>query len=419
MRTSSTFSILFWIYAKRIKNNQAPLYARITVDGKKLNLSLKRRIDVQLWNPQKQRLKGTGDKAKRLNQHLDEVHSSLFQCHRDLRVANKRITPQTIKSKYLGNDEKRIYTLKDIISYHNSHMFEKLHWNTSRLYLTSQKYLLLFLKKKYKRNDMELSELDYKFILGFESFLRGHKPRHYQQQIGNNAVMKHIQRLRRMITLAYQVEWIDNDPFRKFKQKLIPTHRGYLTAQELERIESLTLNSMRLGTVRGLFVFSCYTGISYIDLMQLTTASLVMGNDRSYWIATKRQKTRNPVKIPLLAKALVLIERYKVDTRSVINETLFPKISNQKVNAYLKEVAKLADIQKTLTFHMARHTFATTITLTNGVPIETISKMLGHSKLSTTQIYAKVIEQKVSDDMQLLRQKLEKNLEMGKPQLVG
>ncbi|WP_373516881.1 phage integrase SAM-like domain and Arm DNA-binding domain-containing protein, partial [Pricia sp.] len=232
MRTSSTFSILFWIYAKRIKNNQAPLYARITVDGKKLNLSLKHRIEVQLWNPKKQRLKGTGDKAKRLNQHLDEVHSSLFQCYRDLRVANKSITPQTIKSKYLGNDEERVYTLKDIILYHNSHMFEKLHWNTSRLYLTSQKYLLLFLKKKYKRNDIELSELDYKFILGFESFLRGHKPRHYQQQIGNSAVMKHIQRLRRMITLAYQVEWIDNDPFRKFKQKLIPTHRGHLTAQE-------------------------------------------------------------------------------------------------------------------------------------------------------------------------------------------
>lgn len=406
MRTISTFSILFWIYTKRAKNNLAPLYARITVDGKSLNMSLKRRIEVRLWNSQKQKLRGTGSKAKSLNQHLDEIHSALFQFYRELRAENKNITPQIIKSKYLGEDAEKRYTLKDIISYHNDNMFEKLHGNTSRLYLTSQKYLLLYLKMKYKRNDMQLSELDYKFILGFESFLRKHKPRH-GGQIGNNAVMKHLQRLRRMVTLAYQIEWIDNDPFRKFKQKLVPTHRGYLTAGELERIEILTLESRRLKTVRDLFVFSCYTGISYIDLMQLTEKSLVIGIDGNHWIITKRQKTRNPVKIPLLNKAFTLIENYRFDRQSMLNGTLFPMISNQKLNAYLKEVAQLARIQKNLTFHMARHTFATTVTLTNGVPIETISKMLGHSKLSTTQIYAKVIEQKVSDDMQLLRKIIE------------
>ena len=223
--------------------------------------------------------------------------------------------------------------------------------------------------------------------------------------------MKHIQRLRRMVTLAYQLEWIDNDPFRKFKQKLQPTHRGFLAAGELERIEELNIDSLRLKTVRDLSVFSCYTGISYIDLMLLTNESLALGMDKTYWIVTKRQKTKNPVKIPLLVKALDLIEFYRNDKRSVINNTLFPRISNQKMNAYLKEIAPLAVIHKNLTFHMARHTFATTITLTNGVPIETISKMLGHTKLSTTQIYAKVIERKVSDDMKILRQKLEETFE--------
>jgi len=143
----------------------------------------------------------------------------------------------------------------------------------------------------------------------------------------------------------------------------------------------------------------------------LTKESLVLGIDKTYWIVTKRQKTRNSVKIPLLLKALDLIERYKNDKRSVSNNTLFPRVSNQKMNAYLKEIAALAVIHKNLTFHMARHTFATTITLTNGVPIETISKMLGHTKLSTTQIYAKVIERKVSDDMKILRQKLEETFE--------
>ncbi len=409
MRTTSTFSILFWLYAKRIKNSHAPLYARITIDGKKLNISLKRRIDMQLWSTEKQRVKGSGAKAKAINQYLNEVHAKLFQCYQELRVDDKRITPQTIKAKFLGDDRPKEFTMTDIIAYHNDKMFHKLHSNTSRLYLTSQKYILLYLKKEYKLIDLELSLLDYKFILGFENFLRGHKPSHYQKQIGNNAVMKHIQRLRRMITLAYDIEWIGQDPFRKFKPTLIPTHRGHLTGKELELLEEVILNSLRLRTVNSLFVFSCYTGISYIDMMLLTERSLIIGPDERWWIATKRQKTRNPVKIPLLSKALEIIKNFKEDKRCLVNGTLFPTISNQKVNAYLKEIAIAAGIQKNLTFHMARHTFATTVTMTNGVPIETISKMLGHRKLTTTQIYAKVIEQKVCDDMQILREKLEIN----------
>lgn len=406
MRTLSTFSILFWVYTKRSKNNQAPIYARITVNKKKLNISLKRRVETRLWNNQKQRINGTGEKARNINHYLDEVYAKLFQCYQELRSENKSITPQTIKLRYTGDDKIEKYTLRDIIEYHNTSMFEKLHGNTSRLYLTSQKYILLFVKKKYKADDLELSSLDYKFILNFENFLRNHSPRHYKQQIGNNAVMKHIQRLRRMVSLAYQLEWIDRDPFVKFKQKLTPTHRGFLTTEELKHIEELQIKSARLKLVKDLFAFSCYTGISYIDVMLLTNESLVLGLDKTNWIMTQRQKTRNAVKIPLLLKASEIIERYRYDKRSLINGTLFPRISNQKINAYLKEVAKLAKVRKNLTFHMARHTFATTVTLTNGVPIETISKMLGHRKLTTTQIYAKVLEKKVSDDMQLLKEKL-------------
>ncbi|WP_350284432.1 site-specific integrase [uncultured Croceitalea sp.] len=406
MRTLSTFSILFWVYTKRSKNNQAPIYARITVNKKKLNISLKRRVETRLWNNQKQRINGTSEKARNINQYLDEVYAKLFQCYQELRSENKSITPQTIKLRYTGDDKIERYTLREIIEYHNTSMFQKLHGNTSRLYLTSQKYILLFVKKKYKVDDLELSSLDYKFILSFESFLRNYSPRHYKKRISNNAVMKHIQRLRRMVSLAHQLEWIDRDPFVKFKQKLTPTHRGFLTPEELKHIEELQIKSTRLKLVKDLFVFSCYTGISYIDVMQLTNESLVLGLDKTNWIMTQRQKTRNAVKIPLLSKASEIIERYKHDKRSLINGTLFPRISNQKINAYLKEVAKLAKVRKNLTFHMARHTFATTVTLTNGVPIETISKMLGHRKLTTTQIYAKVLEKKVCHDMQLLREKL-------------
>ena len=410
MRTSSTFSILFWVYSKRAKNNQAPLYARITVDKRNLNLSLKRKVDLKLWNPLKQRIRGTGEKARNFNQFLDEVYTNLFHCYQELRSTNKSITPQTIKSKYLSEDKVVEKSIRDIINYHNEIMFPKLHWNTSRLYLTSQNYILLFIKKKYKVHDFKLENLDYQFILDFENFLRKHKPRHYQKRIGNNAAMKHIQRLRRMVTLAYKLEWISQDPFRKFKQKLTPTNRTFLNSQELQLLEKLEIKSKRLNMVIDLFIFSCYTGISYIDLMLLTKESIVLGIDNNYWIVTERQKTRNAVKVPLLNKALLIIDKYRESKRSLINGTLFPKISNQKVNEYLKEIAALSGIQKNLTFHMARHTFATTVTFTNGVPIETISKMLGHRKLTTTQIYAKVIEKKVSEDMLTLRHKLEEKI---------
>ena len=176
---------------------------------------------------------------------------------------------------------------------------------------------------------------------------------------------------------------------------------------ELSRLENLQLDSVRLSTVRDLFVFSCYTGISYVDLMALRPENLRDGIDDNLWIVLQRQKNGNPVKIPLLQKPIDLIEKYASDIRCLINDSMFPRISNQKMNAYLKEVAALARIDKNLTFHMARHTFATTITMSNGVPIETISKMLGHHKLSTTQIYAKVVERKVSDDKQNLRRILE------------
>jgi site-specific recombinase XerD len=180
-----------------------------------------------------------------------------------------------------------------------------------------------------------------------------------------------------------------------------------LTDKELERIEKKTFDFERLQYVKDLFIFSCYTGLAYTDAMNLTPANLVRGIDGDYWLTTQRQKTRIAVKIPLLPKAKNLVEKYKNNPKSLNEGTLFPNISNQRLNGYLKEMADICRINKNLTFHLARHTFATTVTLSNGVPIESVSKMLGHTKITTTQVYAKVIESKLSDDMKLLKQKLD------------
>lgn len=283
-------------------------------------------------------------------------------------------------------------------------MSESLSYGTLKNYFTTQKYIKLFLTKK-KIQDIYLTQLTFRFLVDFEKFLRSYVPDDHQKQMENNTVMKHIQRLRKMVTLACKMEWIDKDPFIKFKPTYIKNEREFLSEDELQTIIEKEFEIERLEFVKDLFVFSCYTGLSYIDVMNLNEDNITFGIDGGKWIITNRQKTHNKVKIPLLPIAEELIQKYKGHIKTKKTKTLFPNISNQKLNSYLKEIADLCKIKKNLTFHIARHTFATTITLSNGVPIETVSKLLGHTKIATTQIYAKVIERKVSEDMQVLRSK--------------
>src|SRR5690606_32865826 len=278
----------------------------------------------------------------------------------------------------------------------------KLKWGTQKNYFTTQVYIANFILTKFKVTDMYLKQLDYNFILKFETYLRSHTPTDHQKPMGNNTVMKHIERFRKMVTLAYKLEWIERDPFINFQSKFEKVERGFLTDAELSDIEEKDYTMERLQLVKDLFVFACYTGLSYIDVINLTEDDINYGIDGELWLIMKREKTNNALRIPILPKALTLINKYKENPKAMFNGTVFPKMSNQKLNSYLKEIADLCKIRKNLTFHLARHTFATTVTLSNGVPIETVSKLLGHSRISTTQIYAKVIERKVSDDMSTL-----------------
>ena len=407
MRSSTTFSVLFWIYSQRAdKNNLSNIYVRITVNGKKVNLSINQKADISSWDSKRQRIKGNSNKARTINLFLDDVKSQIVLCYRDLAHENKVVTAKLVKARFLGED-KRVRSLKDIFNYHNEKMGVKLAPKTLCHYETSQKYILEYISSEYKSDDIFLQDLDYQFVLGLESFLRSYRPLHYQGKIGNNAIMKHIQRLRRMVTLAYHMEWIERDPFVKFKPKLEKREREFLSKSELQRIDELIISIERLSIVRDLFIFSCYTGISYGDIMTLNRNNVIRGEDGDLWLMANRNKTGTPFKVPILPKTKELILKYENHQRTKFTNKLLPCISNQKLNSYLKEIADLCKIKKNLTFHMARHTFATTVTLTNGVPIETVSKLLGHTKLATTQIYAKVVEKKVSEDMAQLRKKLE------------
>lgn len=228
--------------------------------------------------------------------------------------------------------------------------------------------------------------------------------------MGHNTAMKHLQRLRKMLTMAYHHEWIDKDPFIRFKSSYVKNRREFLAQYELEQLEDFSSSLERLDIVKDMFLFACYTGLSYIDVAKLNIDNIETDLDGQQWIKTKRQKTSIELRIPLLNKARRILLKYQDHPRVSGRNRLLPTISNQKTNSYLKEISDFCGIKKNLTFHVARHTFATTVTLTNGVPIETVSKLLGHTKLATTQIYARVIDQKVKQDMERLELKIDKGL---------
>ncbi|KAA8485601.1 site-specific recombinase XerD [Arcticibacter tournemirensis] len=407
MKTAnSTFGVIFYLRKYKATNDgKTPIYARITVNGSRIDLSVKRTIDPDNWNANKGMARGSREEVVKLNKYLEQYRSGIVESYQELLLQKKLITAELVKEKFTGEDQAE-FTLCKLMEYHNAEQSQVLEQGTMKNYYTTQKYIKEFIAERFKTSDKYLSELSYKFITDFEYFLRNRKPEKGQKPLNNNGLMKHIERFCKMVNLAVRLEWLDRNPFHAYQLKFDKVEREYLTKDELARIEKKKFNIVRLQVVKDLFIFSCYTGLAYIDVFNLTPANLIEKSENNIWIATNRQKTNEPVRVPILPKALDIIEKYKGHPQALAEGKVLPTLSNQKLNSYLKEIADMCNITKPLTFHIARHTFATTVTLTNGVPIETVSKLLGHSKLTTTQIYAKVVESKINDDMALLKTKL-------------
>lgn len=398
MKSKHTFTVIFFTRKSRSVPNQLSIYVRITVDGQRSEISLKRSIPSKEWDSSRNRGRGGSQRIRALNAYLDSVYSGLLDCHKELLEGNRVVSSDAIKSRYLGEDDNS-KTLRELIKYHNENMSIVLKKGTMKNYYTTEKYLHRFLSKKRKVNDVRLKQLNYAFVTDFEHFLRNYRDSKKRLLLGNNGVMKHLERFKKMLNLAVKLEWMDKNPFNQFQLKYNKYDRQFLDEEELEQLESAEMGNERLERIRDCFVFSCYTGLSYVDVKELNSDNIVKGIDGNHWISTKREKTDKPVKVPLLPKAREILEKYMQCPEMENKEGLLPISSNQKTNAYLKEIADSCDIDKNLTFHVARHTFATTVMLSNGVPIETVSKLLGHSKLSTTQIYARVVESKISEDI--------------------
>lgn len=406
MKTVHTFSVVFWLKKRSTKKDGTiPIYARITVDGIRADVSTKHSVLQSYWSYDTGRVKTKVNGAKSINDDLMEVYQDITQSKKELLEEGRILTAQSVKLRYLGQDVP-LRTLKDLLQYHKDNEVQKLEAGTAKNYGATEKYLLLFIKKKYKSSNVHLGHINYSFVLNFENYLRNCKPLKASQPLTNNGIMKHMERLKKMTTIAFKLDCIKKDPFAFFRANFNRYDRPYLKIEELKLMESLSLKDIGLGYVRDVFVFACYTGLSYIDAKQLKPEHVVLGMDGDDWIFTRREKSETFVKIPLLEKAKAILNKYADKLYGKNEDLLLPVYSNQKCNKYLKVLASKCGIDKNLSFHCARHTFATSVTLANGVPIETVSKLLGHKKLSTTQIYARVLEKKISEDISDLKTKL-------------
>lgn len=399
--------ITLHFYAKSTKANSKgllPIYVRITVEGKRLEYSTKKFIDSAKWSAELGRMKGNSEEARSLNSLLDFTRNQINEIHFELLKEAKDITINEFKNKLLGVKERQ-RLLIPIFEEHNRKMKELIGLEyapgTHERYVTSLKHTKEFLEWKYNTQDIAIEKIDHAFITEYEFYLRS------ERKCANNTAVKYIKNFHKIINQCLANGWLDKDPFANYKSKVKEVIREFLDEKEISDIINKNLHIERLEVVRDIFIFSCYTGLAYIDVKQLTPDHIAMGIDGEKWIFKNRQKTDTTSKIPLLPVALDIIKKYENHPLCVNQNRLLPIMSNQRMNSYLKEIATLCNINKDLTFHIARHTFATTITLTNGVPLETVSKMLGHTSIKTTQHYAKIIDKKISHDMMMLRTKLD------------
>jgi site-specific recombinase XerD len=398
-----TLAILFYLRKDKARSiTEVPIYMRITVNQKRSEMALQRYIDPKKWNYEGGSAKGIKREIRELNEYLDLQRSKVYQAHRELVEENRQVTALALRNRIQGKGNGR-KSLVEAFVYHNKMMEQKIPSEYSPTTLvrfsTTLKHVQEYLKANFKTDDIFLNQLDHKFVTEFDHYLRTVKG------CNHNTSIKYIKNLKKVVIMAVKNDWLRKDPFDKFSVKLKPVKRDFLSAEELQRIEELKIDIPRIEQVRDVFVFSCYTGYAYIDASSLTRENIRIGIDGELWIYKDRDKTSTKSNVPLLPKAIEIIENYKDHPATVASGLLLPIISNQKTNSYLKEIAILARIEKNLTFHVARHTFATTVLLTNNIPIESVSEMLGHNQIRTTQIYAKVIDKKVSDDMKKLRQK--------------
>ena len=396
------FTILFFIKkSKLLKNGEAPICMRITVNGQRAEIQVKRSVEVSRWNSQKECTTGKDRKAMELNHYLNTVRMKVLQIHRELEQDGKSVTADILKRRYYGEGDSPKMLL-EVFREHNRKYRELMGRDyvagTVLRYERTARYLEELLQKEYRTNDIPLKEINHEFIVRFEHYVKTEK------SCAQNAAVKYLKNFKKIIKTALVNKWITDDPFLEIHFKQTKTNRAFLTEEELDILLKKEFTIPRLQTVRDIFVFCALTGLAFTDVQHLRCEHIIKDGNGEYWIRKAREKTDNMCDIPLLDIPRMILEKYKEHPECLKKGLVLPVPSNQRMNSYLKEIADACGITKPLSTHVARHTFAT-VALANRVSIESVSKMLGHTDIRTTRIYARILDKTVSEEMKGMRSK--------------
>lgn len=393
-------SILFLLRRNSINaRGVCPIECRITLDKKRKPFATGLFINPDNWNAQKQKAIPPNTDNTQINTQLSLIKQEINQAFLFLQVQDKNFSVEDIYRQYKGETIKEEKSIMEIFNLHIAKQEKLIGISTSKVsvakFYQTKNHVKNFIKWKYNKQDFLLVEMKMSFITEFEFYLKA------EMKFEQNTIHKTLQRFKQIVKIAVGLDFLDKDPFLLFKNKRPKKQVVFLTTEELQAIEEHKFATIRLQQVADMFIFCCYTGLAYKEMAGLVRKDIFTGFDGEKWISVFREKTKKTYEIPLLNKAEEILEKYQNEEKAL------PKISNQRFNAYLKEIAEITGIEKNLTHHLARKTFASTILLYNDVPMEIVSELLGHSEMQTTQNhYAKVVRKKVSEQMEKVNSKL-------------
>lgn len=410
MKVNEKLSILLILErSKTSKDGKAPITVRLTVDSKRAELSLGQKIHPDSWNQEAGIASGNSIEARQINTCIDRVKSELRRQYDILASQNDYVSAAMVKAAYQGKKPLESKPLLETLDFMISKLEKKVEKGkrakgTLSRWKTTKNKAKSFLAFEYKLKDINLDQIVYAFAEDFADYLM------LEEGLENNSAMKYVKNIKQTLKAATERNWLLKNPLAGYRCAYFNPERDILDYDEIMSMYKKILPVARLAEVRDVYIFMCFTGYAYKDTSILQPEHLTKFFDGEDWIMKNREKTWCRENVPLLPVAKEIIERYRNHPHCVSNDLLLPVKSNQKFNAYLKEIAEICGIDKNLTTHTARHTFATTVTLANGVPIETVSALLGHKSMRTTQIYAKIVAKKISEDMKALKEKLQETI---------
>lgn len=394
-----SFRVLFFLKKTRLlKNGEASVCMRITVNGTRVENNIRKSIDPALWSQAKETARGKSRRACDLNTYIEEARIKLYQIFCELEQQNRSVTAHLLQELFFGQKKpEEVRTLLGTMQEHNDQCRALVGTDyaliTVRRYESCRRYLAELIRQRYGKEDLPLAEVNGELVRAFAFYMKTEKG--CQQ----NTVIRYMKCLKKITNLARANDWMAKAPFLgiRFHEKEVV--REFLTMDELQTIYRKEFPLERLTLVRDVFIFAAFTGLAFIDVQQLAPEHIVRDNNGNLWIRKPRQKTKNMCNIPLLDIPLEILRKYADHPTCRKKGVLLPVPCNQKMNSYLKEIADICMIRKNLTTHCARHSYATSVCLANGVSLENVAKMLGHSNIKMTQHYARVLDSSILRDM--------------------